>query len=306
MLPLFLLLFVCIAVPLGCAWHLWRLDTPSMAGWLIACLATVVGSILILLVSRWDIAGLGTRYLVAGLVLVAGLASLRRHMGRPWLVAGWTEVWHRHSASLASLVLLGGAFVYVLMGMRSQPAAHAMSFPLKGGRFVIGQGGNNSLLNYHHDHRAQRYASDISAVNAAGFRALSPLPRDLSDYAIFGASVTSPCRGTVIQSIDGLPDLIPPMRDRDNARGNHVAIACNGVRVELAHLKERSVAVRVGEQVSPGDRLGQVGNSGNTSEPHLHIHAVDLATGIGIPLVFDGIAPVRNTVFERGAMRFPS
>jgi hypothetical protein len=299
MLPLFLLLFVCTAVPLGCAWYLWRLDVPSKAGWLIACLATIVGSILILLVGRWDVAGLGTRYLVAGLVLAATLASLRRHIGRPWLVAGWTEVWHRHLPSLVSLALLGGAFVYVVTGMRLPPEARAMSFPLKGGRFVVGQGGNNSLLNYHHGHRAQRYASDIGAVNAAGFRASTLLPRDLSDYAIFGASVTSPCRGAVVKSVDGLPDLIPPKRDRNNARGNHVAIACGGVWVELAHLKKGSVAVRVGEQVDSGDHLGLVGNSGNTTEPHLHIHAVEPATGVGVPLVFDGVAPIRNAVFKR-------
>ena len=174
-----------------------------------------------------------------------------------------------------------------------------MKFPLKGGRFVIGQGGNNSLLNYHWSHRAQRHASDITAVNTIGFRATGLLPRDLSSYAIFGASVFSPCAGTVVQVVDGLPNLIPPERDRDNARGNHVALACGGVRVELAHLKKGSATVQIGDRVTAGERLGEVGNSGNTSEPHLHIHAVDPATGVGIPLVFDGVVPVRNAVFDR-------
>jgi hypothetical protein len=257
-------------------------------------------SILIILIGRWDIAGLGTRYFVACLVLIAALTSLRRHISRPWLIAGgWRQNWHRHWVSLVSLVLLGGAFFHVVTGMRRPPAAHAMNFPLSGGRFVIGQGGNISLLNYHHGHRAQRYASDITAVNAAGFRASTLVPRELLDYVIFGAPVISPCAGTVVRSVDGLPDLPPPKRDRNNARGNHIAIACAGVRVELAHLKKGSVGVRVGEQVSAGDRLGQVGNSGNTTEPHLHIHAVQPATGVGIPMMFDGIAPIRNAVFEK-------
>jgi len=93
--------------------------------------------------------------------------------------------------------------------------------------------------------------------------------------------------------------MLPPDRDRSNARGNHVAIACAGIRVELAHLKKGSVRPRVGAQVQVGDHLGQVGNSGNTTEPHLHIHGVQPATGLGIPITFNGSAPVRNTVFER-------
>lgn len=300
MILLILLQFlVCIAVPIGCAWYLWRMDAPSKVGWLLALLTTIMATILILLVGRWDMAGLGTRYLVAGLVLVAALISLRRHWHRPWLVAGWPELWQRYAASLAAVALLSGAFVYVLMGMSLLPSAPTMSFPLKGGRFVIGQGGANTLLNYHYSHHAQRYASDISAVNAAGFRAATPLPRDLSDYVIFGASVISPCDGAVVRTVDGLPDLIPPRRDRENARGNHIAIVCNGVQVELAHLKQGSVAVDVGDQITVGDPIGQVGNSGNTTEPHLHIHAVDQSSGTGVPLVFDGVTPVRNAVFER-------
>lgn len=292
-----LLSFVFIAVPIGYAWHLWRLDEPTKTGWVIAFLMTAAVLILIILVGRWDIAGLGTRYIIGCVVLAASLLSLRKHRRRPWLIAGWKGV--LHSTSLISLVLLGVATIYVLTGTRPPPGAHPMNFPLAGGRFVIGQGGYVGLLNYHHGHRAQRYASDITAVNAAGFRASTILPRDLSDYVIFGAIVVSPCAGTVIQSVDGLPDLLPPYRDRRNARGNHVAIACAGIRVELAHLKKGSVTPRVGMQVRVGDRLGQVGNSGNTTEPHLHIHGVQPSTGLGIPITFNGVAPIRNTVFEQ-------
>lgn len=294
-----LLSLVFITVPIGCAWHLWRLDEPTKIGWVIAFLTTAAVLSLIILVGRWDIAGLGTRYIIGCVVLAASLLSLRKHRRRPWLVAGCKGVWRRHSTSLISLALLGGASIYVLTGTRPPPGAHPMNFPQVGGRFVIGQGGYVGLLNYHHGHRAQRYASDITAVNAAGFRASTLLPRDLSDYVIFGASVVSPCAGTVVQSADGFPDMLPPYRDRSNARGNHIAIACAGIRLELAHLKKGSVSPRVGGQVRVGDHLGQVGNSGNTTEPHLHIHGVRPSTGLGVPITFSGIAPVRNTVFEQ-------
>jgi murein DD-endopeptidase MepM/ murein hydrolase activator NlpD len=56
-------------------------------------------------------------------------------------------------------------------------------------------------------------------------------------------------------------------------RGNFVELHCNGVEVSLAHLREGSVRVGVGDRVDTGDLLGQVGNTGNRDEPHLHISA---------------------------------
>lgn len=46
-----------------------------------------------------------------------------------------------------------------------------------------------------------------------------------------------------------------------------------------------------------GDAIGLVGNSGSTTEPHLHIHAVDPGTHAGVPITFEGRFPVRNSVF---------
>jgi murein DD-endopeptidase MepM/ murein hydrolase activator NlpD len=79
--------------------------------------------------------------------------------------------------------------------------------------------------------------------------------------------------------------------------------------VILAHLKEGSLQVEVGDEVRPGMELGQIGNSGNTSEPHLHIHAVRgevldldelLFHGEGVPIVFEGRFLRRN---DRVAIR---
>jgi murein DD-endopeptidase MepM/ murein hydrolase activator NlpD len=71
----------------------------------------------------------------------------------------------------------------------------------------------------------------------------------------------------------------------------------------LAHLGRGTVQSHLGAQVTPGDPLGRVGNSGNTSEPHLHVHAVRgrvtepeqlLFTGDGVALRVEGAFPVRN------------
>ncbi len=62
--------------------------------------------------------------------------------------------------------------------------------------------------------------------------------------------------------------------DRESPPGNHIVLRCHGVAILMAHLKNRSVIPREGDRVSHGQPIGRVGNSGNTSEPHLHLHSV--------------------------------
>ena len=143
------------------------------------------------------------------------------------------------------------------------------------------------------------------ALNAAGLRARGLMPTDLDRYAVFGRDVHSPCTGTVVETRDGLADLVPPATDRENPAGNHVVLRCTGttptVDVLLAHLQRGSVAVEPGAPVSAGRLLGRVGNTGNTSEPHLHVHAVltgsgGVLDGEGVPISFDGRFLVRNSL----------
>ena len=55
--------------------------------------------------------------------------------------------------------------------------------------------------------------------------------------------------------------------------GNGVVLQCDNYHVHLHHMKKGSVIVELGERVESGQKLGQIGNSGNTLEPHLHLHA---------------------------------
>jgi hypothetical protein len=294
-----LMLLVCLAVPAGLAWRLWRLDEPSRLPWLIVLAETAVFLALILLLGRWDMAGLWSRAALVGAIAVGAVVSLMRHARRPWLAVDALPVWQGHGHRLASLALSGVALAYVASGVVARDRPHALAFPLDGGRFVVAQGGGIGILNHHSSHRAQRYAVDITAVGASGFRASGLLPQDPARYAIFGKPVISPCEGTVVAAVDGLPDLPPPRADRGNPAGNHVVLACDGLLVELAHLREGSVAVETGKPIRIGDAIGQVGNSGNSTEPHLHIHAVDAVSGEGVRMSFDGAVPVRNTVWRR-------
>ncbi|MDR7127110.1 M23 family metallopeptidase [Pseudotabrizicola sp. 4114] len=293
-----ILLLVCIGLPLFYAWHIWRLDESSILGWLLAVADACVFSALIILVGRWDIAGYYLQFVLMAVLAVSVTVSLVRHVRRPFAPPERSAFLKARFPTLISLAAFGAALVYVVSGTTPPGATQDLAFPLRDGRFVIGQGGGNTLLNKHAGHDAQRYAADITAVGPAGFRASGILPDELNRYEIFGNPVVSPCDGTVTGIVDGLPDLVPPEADRENPAGNHVVILCDGLRVELAHLQTGSVSVDVDQQVSVGTRIGLVGNSGNTTEPHLHIHAVDPATNVGVPITFDGRFPVRNSLFR--------
>jgi len=73
-----------------------------------------------------------------------------------------------------------------------------------------------------------------------------------------------------------------------------VFLECNGIEILLAHLEQGSVMVQPGDRVAQGQQVGAVGNSGNTSEPHLHIHAQRggsdeaFLDGAPVPILFDG------------------
>ncbi|MGO4623954.1 M23 family metallopeptidase [Ensifer sp. 2YAB10] len=290
---------LCIALPLAFSWRLWRLDEPTRLGWFLVFAESVVLISLVMLLGRWDIAGLWTGLALAVLAIIAALASAVRHAGRPWLSGDRGALWRSLVPTIASLGVFGAALAYVIGGMSVRDDPRDLSFPLTGGRFVVAQGGAIGILNHHSDHPVQRHALDITAVDAAGLRALGLLPKDPRDYAIFGKTVISPCEGEVIAAVDGLADLSPPTTDGNNPAGNHVILACDGMQVELAHLRQGSIVVSAGAAVSAGTPIGEVGNSGNSTEPHLHIHAVDGRSGRAVQVSFDGRVAVRNSQFDR-------
>jgi murein DD-endopeptidase MepM/ murein hydrolase activator NlpD len=80
--------------------------------------------------------------------------------------------------------------------------------------------------------------------------------------------------------------------------GNHVVIrGDSGVCVLVAHLQRGSIEVARGQLVQRGDVVGRCGNSGNSTEPHVHMQVMDKASvwiAAGLPFCFDGAPPPRN------------
>src|SRR5690606_32446087 len=278
-LPILALCVACIGLPLLQAWRLLRLRSRDRLGWLLAAADATVFVAVVMLVGRWDIAGYGTRLVLVAILLACLLRSGLAHRGLPWRRTGrpppsGREPWGRRG-NLASLLVFGAVLAYLLAGMTPAPPARDVAFPLRDGRYAVGQGGVVSLLNQHAAHRQQAHAADIVALDDFGFRARGILPDRLEAYAIWNAVVSSPCAGTVVTVRDGLPDLAPGEMDPAHQAGNHVQLDCGGFHVLLAHLREGSVGVAAGDTVAAGDPIGRVGNSGNTTEPHLHVHAFD-------------------------------
>lgn len=203
-----------------------------------------------------------------------------------------------------------GALAWHALSARRPPVEPVnLAFPLERGTYLVVNGGGNELVNAHlktltgerfRAYRGQSHGVDLVELDARGLRAEGIAPRDPDAYVIFGAPVHAPCGGTVVSAVDGLDDLRPPVTDRNHMAGNHVLLECDSVWVLLGHLQRGSVAVRAGEQTREGQLVGQVGNTGNTGEPHLHVHAQRPGSadapfsGAPLPISFGGRYPVRN------------
>ena len=145
----------------------------------------------------------------------------------------------------------------------------------------------------------------IVGLNNLGMRASTiDGGSDLNNYVIYGQEIYSPLNGTVIAVEDKYEDQIPPTTDIEHLAGNYILIESNGVKVLLAHLKKGSIAIKKGDVVTTNTLLGQVGNTGNTSEPHLHIHVEKggetntILNGIAIPFTINKQYLVRGDIIK--------
>lgn len=147
------------------------------------------------------------------------------------------------------------------------------SLPFKEPMFVF-WGGHNVLLNYHYAHEMQRYAYDL--IQVENDRSYKGDPKLNESYYAFGKDILAPADGVVVSVVNNIPDNAPVgVMNEEEPAGNQVTIDHNGEYSILAHLKQGSVKVKVGESVKRGEVIGQLGNSGNSSEPHLHFQVSD-------------------------------
>lgn len=146
-------------------------------------------------------------------------------------------------------------------------------FPVKGEWYVF-WGGNDVLSNYHYAHETQRYALDI--VRTQDDSSYQGEGTDNENYYAFGEPLYAAADGRVVEVKNDIPDNTPGVMNAEEPAGNFVVIDHgNGEHSITAHLKKGSAAVKKGDNVQQGDLIGHLGNSGNSSEAHLHFQVSD-------------------------------
>lgn len=193
--------------------------------------------------------------------------------------------------SIAPAIQMFAPVVAYPASLDSMAPAATVRLPADGPLKVV-SGGDTAEVNNHVVVPDQRWAYDF--VVEPYFTGSA----SLADYGCYGVPVVAPTAGLVVMARDGLPDMVPGTSSNNTEApyGNVVAIELEtGTYLIIAHLKPGSVAVREGERVEEGQAIGQCGNSGNTSEPHIHIHhqrqdpndyPINFAEGL--PLYFRG------------------
>jgi murein DD-endopeptidase len=144
---------------------------------------------------------------------------------------------------------------------------------------------------------AQRFAIDWVQVHPAG-GTFQGDAKDNKSYRAYGADVLAVANGLVVATKDGIPENVPGITSRavpitsETIGGNHIVLDIGGGRYAFyAHLQPGSLKVKVGDRVTRGQAIGLVGNSGNSTEPHLHFqisNGVSPLGSEGLPYTLDG------------------
>lgn len=269
-----------VVIPIGLLGWILKMKVRSKGEYLFKVLTGYLALFALWFINNWAVFSyyLGIWWLMLPLLLFAYRFTVISEM--PWKSKLRVKEWV--SLGLTAL-LFAFSFLVIYQGQsakKNSGEAVELEFPLKGWRYYIAHGGSSRLMNAHaetqdlENYRGQSRALDILQMGLFGNRARGIYPSDPENYHIFGQPVYAPCSGKVTATESHHKDLNPPETDRVNLAGNFVQIRCaENVYVLLAHLKQYSLKIEEGEDVETGDLLGLAGNSGNSTEPHLHIHA---------------------------------
>ncbi len=261
--------------------------------WWMRSVPALIGAHLALAVTLWGRPGSLGPYLwylgppvlalLAVVLLVIALASAIRRR----------TTWNRRRVvAYVGLALVAGAVLLY----RTYPSSHdrrpsAVRFRLPlDGSVTVAWGGATAGVNYHVVQPDQRWAYDFLVTEHG--RSHRGDGRALADYLAYDRPVRAPADGLVRVAHDGEPDMPPGKRSPKPALGNHVVLeVAPGEFLFVLHLREGSVAVAAGARVAAGQVIGRVGNSGTSTEPHVHVHLQDAPRPYfaeGIPFDFFG------------------
>ena len=158
------------------------------------------------------------------------------------------------------------------------------------GEWTVFWGGDTKEQNYHVAVNFQKNAFDMVINNDAG-RSYKTDGKANADYYAFGQPLLAPSDGEIVLAVDGVKDNVPGTMNALFTTGNSILIKTkNNEYILFAHFKQNSIKVKQGDLVKKGQLLGLCGNSGNSSEPHLHFHiqdAEDFTKTLGVKCYFE-------------------
>lgn len=196
-----------------------------------------------------------------------------------------------------------------------------LAYPFSG-RWLVQNSPANRVPSHGTSLFATSYAVDFVPVDENGRTAPvtfgSLVRREPSErFPGFGRPILAPMTGVIVAAHGsepdhaahrGLPSIGYALTQRRRAAagwvalaGNHVLIESGGVIVALCHLRQGGIEVRPGQRVQTGDILARCGNSGNSTEPHLHIQAIDdrdIQRANAVPITFNGALPANGEVIH--------
>ena len=226
---------------------------------------------------------------------VAGIAVLR-------IAASFLPA--RQANNGPTWVMVAGAVVLVLdlgRAFLGGPAAVAVLAPPFKGEWLVIQGGRSPLQNLHLAAYNQRFALDL--LHLRDGRVFGDAQGNAGVHS-WEQQLTAPADGTVVAARDDMDDAEGAsfVTNTADVAGNTVVIELDsGHFVVLAHLRRGTLQVRAGDRVRRGDPLARVGNTGNTSLPHLHLQVQTHADiwdpdNRSLPFGFEphGRVPARN------------
>ncbi len=239
-----------------------------------------------------------------GLLGLLGLIFDNKLLNILWLfwLFGFVGIFYNLPIFLQSLKQLWGMLTIPfrygshIPGAENYQCKVNYSLPFQGAWIAV-NGGIDKASSHSWGIQTQRYAYDFVILDEAG-HSFSDEHIKTTDYYCYGKEILAPADGKVVELQDKYPDSLLLGHSQvdcssGDIRGNYILIRHAEKEYGLlAHLKPESIGVKVGDTVKRGQCIASCGNSGNTSEPHLHFHlqdGVSFYTSAGLPIEFAGI-----------------
>lgn len=163
--------------------------------------------------------------------------------------------------------------------------------PFNGTWYVL-WGGDTKELNYHVINDAQKNAFDFLIMDNQG-KTYKSYGRTNDDYYAYGKDIIAPCDGIIVSVVDGVKDNQPGEMNAFDVGGNTIILkTLKNEFLVFCHIQHNSIKVKENQMVVVGQLLGLCGNTGNSTEPHLHFHiqnVEDINKATGAKCFFDKI-----------------